>query len=173
MPQGHEVVDVVVVPPLDDDVHHLVEDRALLHRRLGRRRLDVAFDLLGDLLHPVHVQDLLADLVLVGLHPLVRVDLLGVEVGHDLRGALPEDVLFEDVAERRLGIDGKYQDLLPLFCQVVGRRRRKGGLAEAAFASEHDVASIRVLIEYCGERYDNHPLPEDSVRTSTAVTGRD
>ncbi len=158
MAQGDQIVDVVVVPSLDNDVHHLVEDRALLHRRLRRRRLDVAFDLLRDFVHPVHVEDLLADLLLVRLHPLVRVDLLGVEVGYDFRGALPEDVLFENVAERRLGIDGKNEDLLPLLREVISRCRRKSGLAEAAFASEHDVSPVRVLLKYRCKRYNNHLL---------------
>jgi hypothetical protein len=47
MPQGDQVVNVVVVAALHHNVHHGVEDGALLHRRLGGGRLDVVLDLRG------------------------------------------------------------------------------------------------------------------------------
>ena len=60
MAQGDKVVDVVVVTPLDDDIDHLIKDGALLHGGLRGSGLDVALDLLRNLVHAVHVKDLLA-----------------------------------------------------------------------------------------------------------------
>ena len=113
MTEGDEIVDVVVVVALHDDVDDGVEHCALFHRRLGARRLDVALDLLGHGGQPVHVQDLLADLLLVLPDVAVRVDLLGPEVVHDLHGPLAEDVALEDVGERRLGSTENTSTFLP------------------------------------------------------------
>ena len=97
MAEGDEVIDVVVVVALVDDVDDRVEDRRLLYRRLCRGCRDVVLDLGRDLGEPVHVADLLADLVLVFLDVPVGVDLLGPQVVGDLHRALAEDVLLEDV----------------------------------------------------------------------------
>src|SRR6266851_9226047 len=92
MAEGDEVVDVVVVVALHHDVDDRVEDRRLLHRRLRRGSLDVVLDFLRDLLEAVHVDDLLADFLLIRLDVRVGVDLLRPEVLDDFDGALAEDV---------------------------------------------------------------------------------
>ena len=83
---------------------------------------------------------------------LVRVDLLGPEVVHDLDGSLAEEVLLEDVGQRRLGVHGKDQDLVALLGQVVAGGGRKGGLAEPALAAEHQVAALGMGFEEFCER---------------------
>src|SRR5579872_1381801 len=95
--ERHEVIDVVVVITADYDIHDRVEDRRLFHRRLRRRRLDVVLDFFRHLLHAVHVNDLLPNLVLVGADMAVRVNFLGVQVVNDLDRALAVDILLEDV----------------------------------------------------------------------------
>src|SRR5213076_3030092 len=112
--QRDQVVDVVVVIALDDDIDDGVEDRALLHRRLRGGGRYVVVDLLRHLLEPVHVEDLLPDLLLVILDPPVGVDLLRPEVLHDRHRPLAEDVPLEDVRETRLWIDREQQDALAL-----------------------------------------------------------
>jgi hypothetical protein len=77
----------------------------------------------------------------------VGIDLLRVEVGHDLDRALAKNVALKDVAERRLGIDGEDQHLVPLLRQPVRRGRGEGGLAESTLAAEHDVAAVLVGFE--------------------------
>ncbi len=148
MAERDEVIDVKVVVLFDDDVDHRVEDGALLHRRFGARRLDVVLDLLGDRVEAVHVEDLLADLVLVGLDVRVSIDLLGPEVFHDLDRPFAEDILLEDVREAGLRINREDQDALALASEPVGGCRREGGLAETALAAEHDVAALRVRGEH-------------------------
>src|SRR5581483_1117259 len=145
--EGDEIVDVVVVLAGDHDVDDGVEDRALLHRRLRGRRLDVLFDLLGDGIEAVHVEDLLSDLVLVLADATVGVDLLGPKVGHDGHRALSEEVLMEDFLEARLRIDREDQDSLALFGEPVARRSGEGRLPESALPTEHDVPAIRVPLE--------------------------
>ena len=98
-------------------------------------------------LHAVHVEDLLADLLLVGPDALVGVHLLGEEVGHDLDRALAEDVALEDVAQRGLGVHREDQHPVALLGQVVAGGGREGGLAQAALAAEHDVAAVGMLFE--------------------------
>jgi hypothetical protein len=149
--EGDQVVDVVVVVALDDDVDDRVEDRALLHRRLGAGGLDVVLDLVGHLVQRVHVEDLLADLVLVVLDAAVGVDLLRPQVVDDLDRPLAEDVPLEDVGEARLGVHGEHQHLVPPPCQPPGGGRREGGLPEPALAAEHDVAPFGVAREHLGE----------------------
>ena len=105
MPQGHQVVDVVIILGTDDNVHHGVKDGAFLHRWFSRRRLDIVLNLLGHLFHPVHIQDLLPDLILILPDALVSVDLLSIQVGHDLHRALPKDIALEDVRQGSLGVD--------------------------------------------------------------------
>jgi hypothetical protein len=143
--QGHQVVDVVVVLTAHDDVHHGVEDGALLHGRFSRGGLDVMLDLLWHFIQAVHVQDLVANFVLVFLDVVVGVNLLGEEIGHDLHRPLAEDVTLKDVGQRGLRVYGEDEDLVPLLCQPVGGGRREGGLAQPTFAAVHDVAAIGML----------------------------
>jgi hypothetical protein len=84
---------------------------------------------------------------LIGLDALIGVDLLGPEIVHDLDRPLAEDVLFKDVGQRRLGVHRKDQDPVALFGQIVAGRGRKGGLAQAALAAEHQVAPLGMLFE--------------------------
>ncbi len=156
MPQGDQVVNVVVVAALHHNVHHGVEDGALLHRRLGGGRLDVVLDLRGHLIQAIHVQDLAPDLLLILLDPAISVDLLGPEVGHDLHRALAEDVPLEDVREAGLGVDGEDQHLIALPGQPVSRGGGEGGLAQPALAAEHDVAALGVLPKQLRQR-GGHP----------------
>src|SRR6266581_1813146 len=151
--ERHQVIDVVVVVALHHDVHDRVEDGRFLHGRLGRGRLDVMLDFFRDLIESVHVEDLLADLLLIRLDIGVGVDLLRPKVVQDLDRALAEDVTLEDVAEGRLGVHGKHQHLVPLPRQPVGGRGRKRRLAQAALAAEHDVAALAVLLEPCSQRH--------------------
>ncbi len=152
MAKWHEVVDIVVVVALEDDIHHRVEDGALLHGRLSRRRLNILLDLLRNLLEAVHVQDLLPDLVLVGLDAAVGVDLLGPEVLGHLDRPLAEKVLLKDIREACLGIDREDEHLVPLAGQPVAGGGREGGLAQPAFAAKHDVAALRVALKKGAER---------------------
>ncbi len=77
MPEGDQVVNIVVIFGADDDIHHLVKDGALFHRRFGCCSLDVALDLLRDFVQAVHIKDLLADFVLIFLDVLIGINLLG------------------------------------------------------------------------------------------------
>jgi hypothetical protein len=63
-------------------------------------------------------------------------------------GPFSKDILFEDIAQGCLGIDGKDEHLLPLFREVVCRGCGKRGLAQASLAAEHDVMPVRILFEY-------------------------
>ncbi len=143
--QGHQVVDVVIVFGTDHNVHHLVKDGALLHRRFRGSSLDVVFDLFRYLIHAIHVADLLPYLLLILPDVPVRVNLLGEQVGYNLHRTLPEDVLLEDVCERSLRIHGEDQHPVSLLRQPIGRSGREGGLSQPALAAEHDVAAFRVL----------------------------
>jgi hypothetical protein len=151
MAERNQIIDVVVVVTADHDVHHRVEDRRLLHRRLGRGCLDVVLNLFRHFLQAVHVEDLLADFVLVVLDVAVGVDLLGVKVVHHLYRALAEDVLLKNVAERRLRVHGKHQHLVALLRQPEGGRGRESGLSQSAFAAEHDVAPFPIGFECFAE----------------------
>jgi len=142
MAQRHQVVDIIVVVGADHNIHNSVKDGALLHGWLGSGGLDIILDLFRHLLQAVHVQDLLPDFILVFLDSLVSIDLLGVEVGHDLDRPLAKDVSLKDVREGGLGVHGKDQAPVPLFCQPVGCSRGKGRLAQSAFATEHDIAAF-------------------------------
>src|SRR5581483_2883316 len=150
--EWHEVVDVIVVVALEDDVDHRIEDGTLLHRWLGRRRLDVLLDLLRNLLEAVHIQDLLPDLVLVGLDAAVGIDLLSPEVFGYLDRPLAEKILLEDVGEARLRIDREDEHLVPLAGQPVAGGGGEGGLPQASLAAEHDVAALRMALEKGAER---------------------
>jgi len=130
----------------------------LLHGGLGGGRLDVGLDLFGQLLKAVHLPDLAADFVLVGLDAPVRVDLLGPEVVHDLHGPLAEDVLLEDVGQRRLGVHGKDQHPVALLGQMVAGRGGKRGLPQAALAPEHQVAALRMSLEQFCQRNGSPPV---------------
>src|SRR2546427_2172483 len=156
--ERHQIVDVVVVVAPDDDVDDGVEDRALLHRGLRRGGRDVVVDLLRHLLEPVHVEDLLPDLLLVVLDPPVGVDLLRPEVLHDRHGSLAEDVPLEDIRETRLRIDREQQDAFALLREPVGARGREGRLAQPPLAPEHDVPPIRLALEHPPQR---HGLAQD------------
>src|SRR5512135_2996583 len=76
VPQRHQVVDVIVVIALDDDIDDGIEDGRLFHGRLGRSGLNVILDFVRHLVEAVHIEDLLADLLLVFLDVGVGVDLL-------------------------------------------------------------------------------------------------
>jgi hypothetical protein len=108
-------------------------------------------DLLRHLRDPVHVGDLLPDLVLVVLDVAVGVDLLGVEVVHHLHRALAEDVFLEDVAQRRLRVHRKHQHLVSLLRQPECGGGGKGGLSQPALAAEHDVPPFLVRFESLSE----------------------
>jgi hypothetical protein len=78
---------------------------------------------------------------------MIGIDLLGIEIGHDLCRPLAKDIFLKDIGERSLGIYGKDQDLLPLFGQVVSRSSGKCGLSQSSFSTEHDVSSIWIFIK--------------------------
>src|SRR5262249_46186628 len=163
VPERNEVVDIVVVVTLDNDVHYSVEDCALLHGGLRGGRGDVVVDLLRHPLEAVHVEDLLADLLLVVFDAPVGVDFLRPEVVHDRHGALAEDVLLEDVRQARLRIDREQQDALALAREPKRGRGGQGRLPEPALAPEHDVSSVRLTLEYHSERRADRAHPRTSV----------
>ncbi len=115
MAEGRHVEHVQVVPARGHEVGHRVVRRGLVHRGLGRRRIDVFLDFGGELREPVHGEDLLLDFLLVIGDAAVRIDLDDVEVGDDGDEAFAEDVPIKDIAEARLGIGRKTEDVpLPL-----------------------------------------------------------
>jgi len=77
----------------------------------------------------------------------VGVNLLGVEVLHDLHRALAEDVLLEDVAQRSLRVHGEQQHFMAVLRQPERRGRGKSSLPQPALAAEHDVLPFLVFLE--------------------------
>ena len=145
--QRDQVIDVVVVVAADNDVYDRVENGRLFHGRFRRCSLDIVLDFFRHLLQPVHVCDLLANLVLISVNVTVGVDLLGKEVIHDLDRTFAINIFLKDVAKGSLGIDREHQHFVSLLCQPEGGGGRKSGLTQPAFPAEHDVTPVLILFE--------------------------
>ena len=147
MSKGNQIINVVVKIPFDHDVHHGIKDGAFLHSRFRGRGFDITFYFFRDFFHAVHVDDLLPDFLLIVLDSSVRIHFTGIKIGHDLNVSFAEDVPFEDITERRLGVHREDKHLFPFFGQIIGCCRGKGGLAESPLSPVHDISPVRVFIK--------------------------
>ncbi len=167
MAEGNQIVDVIIILSFHHNIDNGIEYGAFFHGRFGRGCVDIMLDFLRDPIHPIHVDNLLADLFLIFLDPLIRINLLSIEVWHDLDGTLAKDVLFENVAQGGLGIHRKDENLFALLGQPVSRGSGECGFPQSTFSPVHHVFPIRVFLEHLCQRHGNLLGTRQNQRGST------
>ena len=106
--------------------------------------MNVILDFFRHLIETVHIEDFLADFVLIILDVRVRVNLLRPQIFHHLDRPLAKNVFLENVGQTGLRVNGKDQNFFALRREPVRGGGGERRFAQTAFAAEHDVAAIGI-----------------------------